>query len=121
MCPEGPNESKNPHFECQNNDLYSDTAFNCLNRADKEDQIFEQSLFEAKKRNGLNLNDVLSYDQNGINCGKGGIVNDESVLKGGATCELKNGKVISIDKLWEALARDHGFKGRNYFNLDGSR
>ena len=98
MCPEGPNESKNPHSECQRNVIYSDTAFNCLNRADKKNEIFEKSLFEVRRRKGLNLNDVSNYDQNGINCGKGGIVNDESVLEGGATCELKNGEVITGEK-----------------------
>ena len=69
-CPEGPNEGKNPHKECMRGQLLKlEGHFECLNRADKKDVIFNQDLYnEVKRTRGLNLNKELEFDEHGFYC-----------------------------------------------------
>ena len=84
--------------------------FECLNRLDKIDTLFERPIIIAKKkRESVNYNTILQYDGDFVHCGSRNISFDRLPYVIGKNprepCQLKNGQSVTLEDLYDLLTQ----------------
>ena len=104
------------NYGCKYNiDVYETDYFECSNRNDKKEVLFESSPISVKKsRKGMNYNTELLFDDDYIYCGKHNFTFKDfyQVRKdhGMEDCDLADGRKVPIGDLWSDLLKDFSFK-----------
>ena len=106
-------ESKYQNYGCQLENP-SKNYFECTNRNDKSDILFKNPpVPEEKGSQAVNYNEVLNFNNNSFMCGQQEISWADFETKqsnGSEKCQLKNGKNVTLSKLWRDLKTDYSFK-----------
>ena len=109
--------SKFKNYGCKYIDIgvYATEYFQCSNRMDKKDVLFESPPISVKKtRNSINYNTELLFDENSIYCGKYNFTyedfNQVRQDHGMEDCDLADGRKVPIGELWFKLLTGFSFK-----------
>ena len=102
------------NYGCKSISGYETEFFQCSNRMDKKDILFEgPPISLQKKRDSINYNTVLFFDDSYIYCGKNNFtyenfyqVRQEHEFE---YCELADEKMVAIGALWSDLMIDFSF------------
>ena len=104
------------NYGCKyNSHAYKTYYFQCSNRNDKKDVLFESLPIYVKKINkkGINYNTELLFDNDYIYCGKHNFTyKDFYQVKqdhGMEDCDLADGRKEPIGELWSHLIKDFSF------------
>ena len=102
------------NYDCKFITGYESDYFDCSNRMDKKDILFESPPISVKKtRNSINYNTELLYDENSIYCGKYNFTYEDfyQVLQdhGMEYCDIADGRKVPIGGLWHDLLIDFSF------------
>ena len=93
---------------------YESEFFECSNRMDKKDILFETPPISLqKKRNSINYNTALLFEDVYIYCGKNNFTYENfyqaSKEHGFEDCKLIDEKMVTIGDLWSDLIVDFSF------------
>ena len=93
--------------------------FECANRLDKSDVLFEYPPVQRtgrgqeESREDINMNKILIFDEEYIYCGERNISYEEfynvSHLYMNETCHLKNDMQLTLMDIWRQLLTDFSF------------
>ena len=102
------------NYDCKFITGYESDYFDCSNRMDKKDILFESPPISVKKtRNSINYNTELLFDENSIYCGKYNFTyedfNQVSQDHGLEYCDIADGRKVTIGELWHDLLIDFSF------------
>ena len=98
------------NYGCKSPSSQTSTYFDCVNRMDKVDILFERPMVAAKnKREGMNFNTLLEYDDEFVFCGARN-VSYEQLLDAiykypEEPCQLKNNKSVPLKRLYRLLTQ----------------
>ena len=114
-------DSNFKNYGCKNIYSHESNYFECSNRMDKREILFESPpTFVKKTRNLTNYNTELLFDDDYIYCGKYNFTYEDFYQvrqdHGMEDCDLANGKRIKIDNLWQDLLKDFSFNMTNKMN-----
>ena len=108
------NHTNFKNYGCKSIFGYESEYFECSNRMDKKDILFEgPPISLQKKRDSINYNTVLFFDDSYIYCGKQKFTyeNFSQVRQkhGLEYCELADEEMVTIGVLWSDLILDFSF------------
>ena len=102
--------AKYQNYACKHRASSTFEYFECLNRLDKIDTLFQRPIIIAKKhRESVNYNKNLQYDGNYVQCGSRNISFDQLPYVIGQNlqepCQLKNGQSVTLEALYDLLTQ----------------
>jgi len=108
-------DSQFKNFGCQKVDSETEDFFRCTNRMDKQNILFKQPpVPKNRTQQAVNYNVVLNFTNEVIHCGDFDIawteLKEMRYRNGSLKCPLKNGREVSLSKLWFDLKRDFSFE-----------
>ena len=119
-------DAKYKNYGCQYLDAELKGWFECANRMDKSGVLFENPPVPIITREGqviiegMNVNQVLIFDEENIYCGERNITYEELSevvhFHGYETCQLKNGMHLTLLDIWVQLVTDFSFKMSSKLN-----
>ena len=109
--------SKYQNYGCKDTNSESYEYFECLNRMDKANILFDFNsppVPANKTRNARNYNQILDFDENYIYCQQRIISYEEFAdnkkWNASEKCYLKDGRTVDLQTLWIDLLTDFSFK-----------
>ena len=106
--------TKFKNYGCKHIVAYESDTFECINRSDKRDVLFESPPISIKKtRKTRNYNTELLHDDFYIYCGEFNFTYEDfyqvSQLHGQEECEIADGTRYDIVELWQDLLTNFSF------------
>ena len=114
-------DAKYKNYGCKFLNAAVNDRFECANRMDKSGVLFTNPPVQRTKEGqanfqqvGMNMNQVLIFDEKNIYCGERNITYEELSevvhFHGYETCQLKNGMHLTLLDIWVQLVTDFSFK-----------
>ena len=101
------------NYGCKLSNGYETDYFQCSNRNDKKEVLFEAPSVSVKKSTTINYNTELVFDEDYIYCGKYNFTyedfNQVRQDHGMEDCDLVDGTKEAIGDLWFYLLKDFSF------------
>ncbi len=102
--------AKYQNYACKHRASSTFEYFECLNRLDKIETLFQRPIIIAKKkRESVNYNTNLHYDGDFVQCGSRNISFDQFPYVIGQNlqepCQLKNGQSVTLEALYDLLTQ----------------
>ena len=117
-------DAKYKNNQCLNDYGQISEFFECLNRVDKRDIMFNfdhPPVFQSIVQETLNLNTLLDFDETGINCGEFKVPYEDfytrMIQNGSEDCFFLNGGKLKLYQVWDELIQDFSFNMSNKFDL----
>ena len=98
------------NYGCKSPDSSTRPYFDCMNRVDKIETLFEIPIVIAKKkREATNYNVLLEYDDEFVYCGSRNISFDQLLVvireSPNEPCQLKSGNTVPLGELYRLLTQ----------------